>query len=90
MMSITRMMMVSTVGRGKPGDEAEEDADDQRQRHHDAADEQRIARTVDEPRQEIAADGIGAEQEAPLAPVLPRWRPEQRIAVLRWSRHAGR
>ena len=46
----------------EPGDQAERDADDDRQRDDGDADQQREARAVDEPRQDVAADRVGAEQ----------------------------
>ena len=35
MMSITRMITASTIAAGKSGDQAEEDAEDQRYRNHE-------------------------------------------------------
>ena len=48
----------------------------------DDADEQRIARAVDQAREHVAADRVGAEQEVGAAALLPERRHQQRVAVL--------
>src|SRR6185312_11477683 len=54
---------------------------------------ERIAAAEDDAREHVAADRVGAEQEAPFAPVLEYRRLQQRVAelVVRsvWSDDAG-
>jgi hypothetical protein len=54
------------------GDEAEADADDERQEHRRAADEQRDARAEHERREDVAALLVGAEQVLGRAALHPR------------------
>jgi len=49
---------------GVSREEAERNADEQRQRDRDEADRERQARAVDQPRQQVAAERVGAVQEA--------------------------
>ncbi|MCY1534292.1 hypothetical protein D9M68_696580 [compost metagenome] len=65
------------------GDDAKRDAADERQRRDDDADEQREARAVDQTGQHVAADGVGTEQVAGAAALLPDRRNQNRITVLR-------
>ena len=65
------------------------DADNERDAHHREADEERQARAVDEPRKHVAADVVGAEQEARRAALLPDRRNADGIAEL-LDRRVGR
>ena len=62
--------------------QAEDDAGDERRGHHDETDGQREARTIDQARQDIAADGVGAEQELGVAARLPGRRRQEEITEL--------
>jgi hypothetical protein len=64
------------------GDEAEHDPDDEAERHHHRADGERVARAVDEAREHVAADRVGAEEEMGAPPFHPQGRRQERIAVL--------
>ena len=69
------------------GDQPDEDAGDQRQRHHHEADDQRVARAVDQPREDVAAERVGAEQERRAC--RPRSRPAA-SAARRGTASSGR
>ena len=69
--SMTRMIAVSTMPPTKPATRPSAMPTEQRGRDHDHADEQRVARAVDQPREDVAADRVGAERERPAAAFLP-------------------
>ena len=58
------MMATSSDAAGEGGDEAEQRADAERQRHHDGADQQRQAGAVDQAGEDVAAEAVGAERES--------------------------
>jgi hypothetical protein len=86
--SITRMMTVSTQPPKNPASRPEDDPADQRDRHDDDADEQRILRAIDQPRQHVPPDGIGAEQECRTDRPPASRRHQQGVAILHASDHA--
>src|SRR6185369_1150328 len=67
---------------GEAGDEAEEDADRERQADRHQADDERQARAVDEAREDVAADRVGAEDEDVAADGGERRRAQRRVAEL--------
>jgi hypothetical protein len=75
-------MMVgpSIAGRNRRTDPA--GSRDQRHHHRRQADQQRQARTLDQPRQQVAAQFVGAEQELHLPAFQPHRRRQQEVAVL--------
>ena len=66
----------------KAGQQTEQNPRRQRQRYHDAANQQRDPRPEQQARQQIAANVIGTEWKAPTAAVEPGRRQQQCIAVL--------
>src|SRR5690606_18685352 len=64
------------------GDETDQHARDHRQRHDDETDKERETRAVDEAREDVAADGVGAENMPPHAALLEDRRQEKQLAVL--------
>jgi hypothetical protein len=64
-------------------DHAERDADHARRDHRHDADQERDARAVDEPRQIVAAELVGAERMRGLRPLHPEWRNEPIAEILR-------
>ncbi len=56
------------------GDQSDGNPNDQRQRNHDAADEQREPAAVNDAREHVAADRVGAQNEPPVAALLPHRR----------------
>src|SRR5262249_3779913 len=63
------------------GYEAENDPEAQRQRHHHDADEEREPRAVEEPRENVAADRIGAERISERSALLPEGWLQEGIVV---------
>ncbi len=64
--------MVGPRMRGEEtGQQAHEDARDQRHHHRGQADQQRQARTVDQSREQVAAQFVGAQQVLDLAAGKP-------------------
>ena len=63
-------------------EQAEDDADHERDAHHRQADEQRHPRAVDQPRQRVVAVAVGAEREAPRAARVPDRRRAHGVAKL--------
>src|SRR3546814_12024397 len=63
-------------------DEAERDAGTEGDGDDDGAHIEGVARTVDEPRQDIAADGVGAEPEFPASALHPYRRCQEVLAEL--------
>jgi hypothetical protein len=55
---------------------------DQRHHHRRQADQQRQARALDQPRKQVAAQFVGAEDELPGAAFEPHRRRQQEVAVL--------
>ncbi|KPY02679.1 Unknown protein sequence [Pseudomonas amygdali pv. mori] len=62
--------------------QAQQDARDQRHDHRCQTDQQRQARTLDQTRQQIAAQFVGAEDELPLTAFKPHRRCQQEVTVL--------
>ncbi len=90
MMSMKRMIGdIDDAAVKKPDDQAEHDAERQRQRHDDAADEQRQPGAVDDAREHVAADIVGAEREGPGAALRPGRRLQEVLAELLDRRCAG-
>ena len=88
MRSITRVTSTSTrriEGRREAQHDAEPEGDD----HHREADEQRHARAVDQAREDVAPEPVGAEQEAPGAALHPDRRRLDGVAEL-LERRMGR
>ena len=82
MMSITRMITVSI----QPPHIARDQADGDARRHgdddDDHADEERIAGAEYQSREDVAADGVGAQKIGEPAAFLPGRRDQQRVTVL--------
>ena len=66
----------------EPGDEPQQDARAERQRDHEATDQERQPGAVNEAREYIAADVVGAEDEPPGPALLPNRRHQKRVAIL--------
>ena len=65
-----------------PGHEPEQDAYRERQRHDDQADDERVARAIDDAREDVATDRVGAEQERGASAFLPEGRHQHGVAIL--------
>ena len=76
------MIKVSTTPRKNPGDQAKADPGRERERDHDQADDQGEARAIDDPREDVAPDRVGAEQKLGGAAGHPERRCEEVIAEL--------
>ena len=63
-------------------DETEHDAEPERNRHRDHANQQRQSRAVDQAREHVSSDGIGAEQKSRRAICIPRRGCQREFAVL--------
>jgi hypothetical protein len=66
----------------EPGKQPDQHADHHGAGDDDTADEQRVARSVDQAGQHIAADGVGAQQETGITAILPDLRLKQRVTEL--------
>src|SRR3546814_6924565 len=64
------------------GDQAQRDAGAEGDDDDDGADVERIARAMDEARQHVAADGVGAEYELPASAFHPHRRRQKVLAEL--------
>ncbi|MNT03936.1 hypothetical protein D3C72_1384940 [compost metagenome] len=68
--------------REEPGEQTQQDPRDQRHHHRRQTDQQRQARALDQARQQVATQFIGAEQELHLSTFQPGRRGQQEITVL--------
>ena len=83
------MMIVASDAAAEGGDQPEERAQGNGDDDHREADEERQPRPVDQARKHVAADLVGAEQEARVAALLPDRRNADEIAKL-LDRRVGR
>jgi hypothetical protein len=82
MMSISRMIVNSMPPRKKPAKRPSRTPPVSDRPTETRPDHERQARAVDQPRQDVAADRVGAEQEHVPADRLQRRRLQGRVAVL--------